>query len=131
MAEAAQINDPEKRAERELLIQEQYSELLNNLAAENEELKFNLQESTFSELFDLYNINQDNYESMTNNQQIMLDAFFNDETNLQGAAYNNLFNLYDENDEKIGNIFYIKSKKKEISLLEKWYQHGILESKKW
>ena len=97
MAEAAQINDPEKRAERELLIQEQYSELLNNLAAENEELKFNLQESTFSELFDLYNINQDNYESMTNNQQIMLDAFFNDETNLQGAAYNNLFNLYDEN----------------------------------
>lgn len=97
MAEAAQINDPEKRAERELLIQEQYGELLNNLAAENEELKFNLQESTFSELFDLYNINQDNYESMTDNQQRMLDAFFNDETNLQGAAYNNLFNLYDEN----------------------------------
>lgn len=97
MAEAAQINDPEKRAERELLIQEQYGELLNNLAAENEELKFNLQESTFSELFDLYSINQDNYESMTNNQQIMLDAFFNDETDLQGAAYNNLFNLYDEN----------------------------------
>ena len=97
MAEAAQINDPEKRAERELLIQEQYGELLNNLAAENEELKFNLQESTFSELFDLYNINQDNYESMTDNQQRMLDAFFNDETDLQGAAYNNLFNLYDEN----------------------------------
>lgn len=97
MAEAAQINDPEKRAERELLIQEQYGELLNNLAAENEELKFNLQESTFSELFDLYNINQDNYESMTDNQQRMLDAFFNDEINLQGAAYNNLFNLYDEN----------------------------------
>ena len=97
MAGAAQINDPEKRAERELLIQEQYGELLNNLAAENEELKFNLQESTFSELFDLYNINQDNYESMTDNQQRMLDAFFNDETDLQGAAYNNLFNLYDEN----------------------------------
>ena len=97
MAEAAQINDPEKRAERELLIQEQYGELLNNLAAENEELKFNLQESTFSELFDLYSINQDNYESMTDNQQRILDAFFNDETDLQGAAYNNLFNLYDEN----------------------------------
>ena len=97
MAEAAQISDPEKRAERELLIQEQYGELLNNLAAENEELKFNLQESTFSELFDLYSINQDNYESMTDNQQRMLDAFFNDETDLQGAAYNNLFNLYDEN----------------------------------
>ena len=97
MAEAAQINDPEKRAERELLIQEQYGELLNNLAAENEELKFNLQESPFSELFDLYSINQDNYESMTDNQQRMLDAFFNDETDLQGAAYNNLFNLYDEN----------------------------------
>lgn len=97
MAEAAQINDPEKRAERELLIQEQYGELLNNLAAENEELKFNLQESTFSELFDLYSINQDNYESMTDNQQRMLDAFFNDETDLQKSAYNNLFNLYDEN----------------------------------
>ena len=34
---------------------------------------------------------------MTDNQQRMLDAFFNDETDLQGAAYNNLFNLYDEN----------------------------------
>ena len=56
-----------------------------------------MQESTFSELFDLYSINQDNYESMTDNQQRMLDAFFNDETDLQGAAYNNLFNLYDEN----------------------------------
>lgn len=54
MKEAAQINDPEERSRMELLIKQQYGELINNLVGQNEEIRTNLQESTFMELEDFY-----------------------------------------------------------------------------
>ena len=94
MAEAAQINDPEQRAERELLIKEQYGELINTLTEKNELVQVNLNQSTMSHLFDLYDQNIENYDMMTAEQQAILDQFMTAETDFTNAAFDNLFNLY-------------------------------------
>lgn len=104
MAEAAQINDPEKRAERELLIQEQYGELINSITKENEDIKNNLYQSTMSELFDLYSQNVDNYDFMTSEQQALLDQFLTNDIDLNNAAFDNLFNLYNTNLDAFRNM---------------------------
>lgn len=74
MAEAAQINDPELRAEREALIQEQYGDLINGLVEQNEVVRFNLHESGFNELADLYHIDRENFQVLTDEEKdIMLE----------------------------------------------------------
>ena len=50
MAEAAQINDPAKRKEREALLEEQYGQLINGLVAENATIRKNLEESAMDEV---------------------------------------------------------------------------------
>ena len=72
MAEAAQINDPVKRAEKEALIQEQYGQLINGIVAENEVLRTNLHESAFTELADLYNVDVENFQNMTDAEKEIL-----------------------------------------------------------
>ena len=94
MAEAAQINDPEQRAAKELLIKEQYGELINTLAEKNELIQSNLNQSTMSHLFDLYNQNIENYDMMTAEQQAILSQFMTEETDFTNAAFDNLFGLY-------------------------------------
>ena len=97
MSEAAQINDPEMRAQQELLIREQYGELINTLTEKNELTKSNLYNSTMSHLFELYDQNSTNYEMMTEEQRSILDNYFTAETEMHNVAFNNLFGLYDQN----------------------------------
>lgn len=104
MAEAAQINDPEQRAAKELLIKQQYSDLINGLVEKNENLQTNLYQSTMSHLFDLYDQNTANYEDMSVEQKEILDQFINAETNLNGAAFDNMFDLYNINIEQFKNM---------------------------
>ena len=99
MTEAAQINDPEQRAAKELLIKEQYGELINTLVEKNENTQANLYQSTMSHLFDLYNQNIVNYDEMSQEQRDILDQFMSTETDLSNAAFDNLFNLYNVNIE--------------------------------
>lgn len=75
MAEAAQINDPEARAERELLIQEQYGDLINGLVEQNETIRSNLYDSAFDDLARLYDKNKNDFLEMT---QVEQDAIMND-----------------------------------------------------
>ena len=93
MMEAAQINDPEMRAQQELLIREQYGELINTLTEKNELTKSNLYNSTMSHLFELYDQNSANYEMMTDEQRSILDNYITAETETYNMAFNNLFGL--------------------------------------
>ena len=97
MYEAAQINDPEKRKEREEMLEREYGELINGIVADNENIKQNLQQSTASQLFDLYDQNAENYEQMTEAQKGILDNFISAETEYNGMAFDNLFGLYNQN----------------------------------
>ena len=72
MAEAAQINDPEARAEKELLLKEQYGELINGLVEQNEDIRNNIYESTFLELADLYDTDYAAFATLTKDQQDLL-----------------------------------------------------------
>lgn len=72
MAEAAQINDPEKRAQREALLQEQYGELINGLVEQNETIRLNLHESAFTELAELYDIDLENFKQLSEEQKDIL-----------------------------------------------------------
>jgi hypothetical protein len=49
MAEAALINDPELRAERQRLIQQEYNELMMQIEDDYQISKYNLQESFFND----------------------------------------------------------------------------------
>ena len=104
MAEAAQINDPEQRAQKELLLKEQYGELINTLVEKNENTQANLYQSTMSHLFDLYNQNIVNYDEMSEEQRQILDQFMSAETDLSNAAFDNLFNLYNVNIESFKDM---------------------------
>lgn len=74
LAEAAQINDPEARAERELMINEQYGELINGIVAENEVIKTNLRESAFDELVNLHQMELEEVEALSQAEKdIMLE----------------------------------------------------------
>ena len=57
--------DPEVRGEREKTIREQYGELINNIIADNENIRANLHESTFDSLSMLYETDVDNFRTMT------------------------------------------------------------------
>ena len=74
LAEAAQINDPEARAERELMINEQYGELINGIVEENEVIKTNLRESAFDELVNLHQMELEEVEALSQAENdIMLE----------------------------------------------------------
>ena len=74
LAEAAQINDPEARAERELMINEQYGELINGIVEENEVIKTNLRESAFDELVNLHQMELEEVEALSQAEKdIMLE----------------------------------------------------------
>lgn len=104
MAAAAQINDPEMRAQQELLIREQYGDLINTLTEKNELIQSNLYQSTMSHLFDLYDQNNANYEMMTAEQQSILEQFITAETDFTNMAFDNLFNLYNSNLDSFNNM---------------------------
>ena len=69
MKEAAQINDPKERAERELLIQEEYGEAINSLIDQNQDAKLNLYNSAFEDLSRLYGEDKQKFLSMTKEEQ--------------------------------------------------------------
>lgn len=94
----------EERQERILETTQYYAELIDQLTADNEYIKQNLQESTISELFDLYDVNKDNYEDMTRQQQDILNNYLKNSEDLTNAAYDNLFNIYNENIENFKNM---------------------------
>ena len=69
MAEAAQINDPVARSERELLLQTQYEQLINGITEQNTTIRNNLQESAFGDLANLYDVNVSNFQKMSEEQK--------------------------------------------------------------
>ena len=97
MYEASLINDPEERKKREEMLEREYGELINGIIADNESIKQNLQQSTMSQLLDLYDQNEENYNQMTESQREILDNFISQEADYNGAAFDNLFGLYNEN----------------------------------
>ena len=72
MAEAAQISDPVKRSERELLLQTQYEQLINSLTNQNATIRENLEESVFNDLAELYDIDISNFQEMTDEEKDIL-----------------------------------------------------------
>ena len=72
MAEAAQINDPVARSERELLLQNQYEQLINGLTEQNATVRENLHESAFDDLSRLYDVNVSNFQNMSDEEKDVL-----------------------------------------------------------
>ena len=72
MAEAAQINDPVARSERELLLQNQYEQLINGLTEQNATVRENLHESAFDDLARLYDANVANFQNMSDEEKDVL-----------------------------------------------------------
>ena len=68
MAEAAAINDPEARLQKEQLLTQQYGDLINGIVDQNEQIKRNLYESTFFELEDLYGKQAEIVQDFLDNQ---------------------------------------------------------------
>jgi uncharacterized small protein (DUF1192 family) len=100
MAEAALINDPEVRGEREALLTKEYNERILILTEENERIKQELNESTFAELNSLYAQNADNYDLMTEEQKQALGEY----KTANQTAFDLVFGLYTENTEKFRNM---------------------------
>jgi len=100
MAEAALINDPEKRAEKEALIKEQYDERIGILHEQLQRVMSELNQSTFAELNALYGENEANYELMTEEQK----AALNDFNSANQTAFDLVFDLYTDNTEKFRNM---------------------------
>ena len=72
MAEAAQINDPVARSERELLLQNQYEQLINGLTEQNATVRENLHESAFDDLSRLYDVDVSNFQNMSDQEKEVL-----------------------------------------------------------
>lgn len=72
MAEAAKINDPEARLEREKLLTEYYGDLLNSLALDNTDIRTNLSESAFLEVQELFDDSYAYQEDLVMNQMVPL-----------------------------------------------------------
>lgn len=62
----------EEREEKKKLLVEQYGELINGLVTQNETIKQNLQESTFQELANLYNVDVENFLAMSDAEKEIL-----------------------------------------------------------
>ena len=88
------INDPERRAQREELIQREYNERLAVLTEQNERFKRDLNESTFANLSYLYSLDVSNYNKMTLEQQQALYKMLATNMNAEIASFEELHNLY-------------------------------------
>ena len=77
MAEAAAINDPELRLQKEQLLTQQYGDLINGIVDQNEQLKRNLYESTFLELEDLYGKQSEIVQDFLDNQDDAMSLLVN------------------------------------------------------
>lgn len=97
MAEAALINDPEVRAQRELLIQQEYDELLNGLLEKNTAFRTYLQESSFMTLSQLYQTDLMNFTALTQGER---DSLLNE----VGGAFNTLLEVYGIDTEAFKNM---------------------------
>ena len=100
MAEAALINDPEARAEKEALIKEQYDEKIGILHEQLQRVMSELNQSTFAELNALYAENEANYDLMTDEQK----AALNDFGAANQTAFDLVFDLYTQNTEKFHDM---------------------------
>lgn len=69
MAEAALITDPELRAEKERLIQEQYNELMMQTEEDYQVAKYNLQESFFNDWVNLNNMTLEDFKLLSDNEK--------------------------------------------------------------
>ena len=69
MAEASLIIDDEERLARQVMLREKYGEIINGIVADNETVKLNLQDSAFTELAGIYDVNTENYKNMTQEQK--------------------------------------------------------------
>ena len=69
MAEAALITDPELRAQRELLIQQEYNEYMTQIEEDYQVSRYNLQESAFDDLKYLHNRT---YEEMSDYERLLV-----------------------------------------------------------
>ena len=97
MAEAALINDPELRAEKEALITNQYQEKLTNITKDNEQIRKELTQSTFSVLSNLYATDEENYNLMTDEEKKALDKLLEGNLDASQVAFDTLFDLYTDN----------------------------------
>ena len=88
MLEAAQINDPEEREQRELLLRQEYGELINGIIEQNEEIRHNMYESTFLELIDFYNRDAEAFNNTLGNK-------FENLTEVIEQSTNNFYNFTD------------------------------------
>lgn len=70
---AQRIMKGEKEAEAELLLlRQQYGEIINNYAEQNQRIRINLKESAIKEYASLYKLNESNFNTMTENEKEML-----------------------------------------------------------
>ena len=69
MAEASLIIDDEERLAKQAMLREKYGEIINGIVADNETVKLNLQDSAFTELAGIYDVNTENYKNMTQEQK--------------------------------------------------------------
>ena len=72
MAEAALINDPQARAEKELLIQEQYNELMTQAVEDYQVSKYNLEESFFYDYMDLNKMSLENFRELNKEEKNLI-----------------------------------------------------------
>lgn len=77
MAEAAAINDPEARLQKEQLLTQQYGDLIDGIVDQNEQIKRNLYESTFLELEDLYGKQAEIVQDFLDNQDDAMSLLVN------------------------------------------------------
>lgn len=68
MKETSAIKDEQKQQEMQLLLVQQYGDLINGVVAQNEQIKQNLQEATFLELEDLYGKESEMVQQFLENQ---------------------------------------------------------------
>ncbi len=119
---ADQTLTEEEREERKQMLITEYGEIINGLTAENESIRQNLQESTFSELNRLYGQNLDNIHSMSESEKdAYVDTFefiagvYNmnsealaemteEEKALYGALFSEVADLYNLNIENLDSM---------------------------
>lgn len=68
MAEAALINDPQLRAEREELIQKQYNELMTQNEADYQTAKLNLRESALEDWVNINDMELEDFQNLTDDE---------------------------------------------------------------
>lgn len=92
----------EERQERTKLLQEQYGELINGLVEQNEEIKQNLQESTFIALEGLYAKDADAFKEMTGQD---IEAFRNLTDTEKDLVINNLVPQWTSGVQQMADVF--------------------------